>query len=318
MSQKEIDSSFQDRVENGKPGFSPFWGLRLLSFFMSAALFWSGFLTVLSPLPLLLLAFSSPLLWTLLAVLVNSAMVIFMAGEVSFLFYLVFAVAPTLAIPLAVRRGFSLNSVIFSAVGSMVLSAALIWLVHSLIQNISPVLGIEVEIGRLVDYMIKVVPPENLKAWFHELTPDEIKRKFLVEFPSGVLILAMLVVWANILLLLQVNPKGMRTQMGLNELFFKNWKAPEWVLWPTLSFAAAMILGRGWIEDVGQNGFKVLMSIYAVQGLAVLSAVFEAWGLKGLFRSLAYMISLFLMLPLVLSLGFFDLWFDFRAKLRQT
>ena len=62
------------------------------------------------------------------------------------------------------------------------------------------------------------------------------------------------------------------------------------------------------------NVFKVLMAIYSFQGISILSHFFDLWGLKGIFRMLSYGLALFFMMPLVLSVGFFDLWFDFRGK----
>jgi hypothetical protein len=40
-------------------------------------------------------------------------------------------------------------------------------------------------------------------------------------------------------------------------------------------------------------------------------------GIGGLGRILIFSVALFLALPLVLALGFFDLWFDFRKKFGQ-
>ena len=60
------------------------------------------------------------------------------------------------------------------------------------------------------------------------------------------------------------------------------------------------------------------MAIYALQGLSVLSFFFEAWNVRGLFRALIMVAGVLFMMPLVLSLGFFDLWFDFRSKIRQS
>jgi uncharacterized protein YybS (DUF2232 family) len=60
------------------------------------------------------------------------------------------------------------------------------------------------------------------------------------------------------------------------------------------------------------------MAIYAIQGLSILSFFFDVWRLKGVFRALGFVIGVVLMMPLVLSLGFFDLWFDFRSKFRQS
>ena len=44
----------------------------------------------------------------------------------------------------------------------------------------------------------------------------------------------------------------------------------------------------------------------------------EAGKVRGAFRGVVYLLAVFFMMPLLLSLGFFDLWFDFRGKFRQS
>jgi hypothetical protein len=293
-------------------------GLRWFSFFLSALLFWSGFFSLLAPLPLLITAVSLPPVWWLMALISNSALIYLVLGKASFLFYSVFVLAPAVMIPLLFRRSFSLNSVILYTLAAMVVVAFVIWSAHSLIQGLSPWSGFKVEVGRWIDFIAKTVPEENLKTWFQGLSPDEMKEKFLVQFPSSFLIVSLMLIWANVLIVLQINAGGVRDHLGLAPGFFKHWRTPEFFLWPTIVFAGAMIFLDGWIQDIGLNGFKVMMSLYAVQGLAILTYFFDAWGIRGLFRAAAFMVVLLFMLPLVLSLGFFDLWFDFRSKLRQT
>jgi len=88
--------------------------------------------------------------------------------------------------------------------------------------------------------------------------------------------------------------------------------------WPTIAAGGFLILGKGWPADVALNLFKFLMAIYAIQGLSILGFFFDVWKVRGFLRSGAYVIVVLLMMPLLLGLGFFDLWFDFRSKVRQS
>jgi hypothetical protein len=105
--------------------------------------------------------------------------------------------------------------------------------------------------------------------------------------------------------------------MGLDAAFRKNWKAPEWLLWPTILTGLFLLVDVGRISDISLNLFRLLMAVYAIQGLSILSFFFDQWKLRGVLRTAGFLVSVFLMLPLLLSLGFFDLWFDFRSKFRQ-
>lgn len=289
-----------------------------MPFVASAVLFWSGFLTVLSPLPLLFAYFLMGPIWALIAALSNAGLVFGFAGEVSFLFYIVLALAPALAVPVLVLRRAKLTGLLVGTVAFMTVVAFGIWSIHSAMHGLSPFLDIKTEIGRLVDYLVKVVPEANLKQWFQDLTPVEIKQKLFTEFPSGILIFALIVAWANIVLLFQMNPRSIRERVGLDSGFVRYWKAPDVWIWPTLASAAGIIFFNGAAHTVSLNGFKFMMAIYALQGLSILSFIFDLWNIRGIFRSCGYLIALFLMMPLILSLGFFDLWFDFRSKLRQS
>lgn len=63
------------------------------------------------------------------------------------------------------------------------------------------------------------------------------------------------------------------------------------------------------------NLFKILMAVYAIQGLAIMAFLFHSFKVPGFLRPLGYVIAVLVLLPLVISLGFFDLWFLFREKL---
>jgi uncharacterized protein YybS (DUF2232 family) len=104
--------------------------------------------------------------------------------------------------------------------------------------------------------------------------------------------------------------------LGLDADFFKRWKAPDHMVWPTLAAGFCLVIEIPVLSDVALNIFKILMAIYAFQGLSVTNYLFDVWGVKGFLRPLGYVLAVALLLPLVISLGFFDLWFDFREKFK--
>ena len=81
---------------------------------------------------------------------------------------------------------------------------------------------------------------------------------------------------------------------------------------------AIVLFTTGITSDLALNLFKVLMAAYSLQGLAVLGSLFEAYKVRGIFRIILYTVVILVMLPLLLSIGFFDQWFDFRSKFRQS
>ena len=125
-------------------------------------------------------------------------------------------------------------------------------------------------------------------------------------------------IWINLVMAVRLNPGGFRDRAGIPLARLKEWKAPEFLVWPAIAAGGILILGKGWPADVALNAFKFLMAIYAIQGLSILSFFFDVWKVRGFLRSGAYVLVVLLMMPLLLGLGFFDLWFDFRSKVRQS
>jgi hypothetical protein len=122
-----------------------------------------------------------------------------------------------------------------------------------------------------------------------------------------------------------MNPNHLKESLGLDLAFLRKWKAPAFLVWPTIATGFFILFEVSVVSDIAFNIFQFLMAIYIIQGLSVLSYLFDLWGIQvssrlmRFFLSLfLFFLSLFLMLPLVLSLGFFDLWFDFRGKFRQS
>jgi hypothetical protein len=168
----------------------------------------------------------------------------------------------------------------------------------------------------MVDFMGKSINSENSPVNPNDL--EEWKQGVIVEFPSAIAVFSLFLVWANLVTLLRVNPNGVREKLGLDAGYLRRWKAPEWLVWPTILTGAFLLFDAGRISDVSLNVFRFLMAVYALQGLSILSFFFDAWNVRGIFRTAGYLAAVFLMMPLLLSLGFFDLWFDFRSKVRQS
>jgi hypothetical protein len=230
--------------------------------------------------------------------------------------YLVFVGVPALVLPVFLLRQKTLEKSVFWSLFFMVALAlgfagayAYYKQTHVLQDYIQFSTRVVDEVARAVTSTSEVVDSSDLEEW---------KENLRVEFPSALIILALVLIWSNLNLLLMMNPKGIRNKLGLDSHFFKKWKAPEFLVWPTIICGFTLVFNLGWVSDFGINLFKVLMTIYAFQGLSILGFVFDLWGIRGFFRILGYFLSVVLMLPLVLGLGFFDLWFDFRSKFRQS
>jgi uncharacterized protein YybS (DUF2232 family) len=301
-------------AKDGKPVLAPWW-VRIVPYFLSAFFFLSAIFAVFAPLPLLLLRFRSGRIPAWAAVATNAAIVGLAAGRLSLAVYGIFVAALALMMGELIERRKSVEKITVLTLLTVALCGAVLVAWHSHIHHVNPIQEFRQEVSSSVDFLQasltqgNAVSPEDAEEW---------KQSFLLEFPSALAVFALILVWANLSILLRVNPGGIRERMGLDAGFIRNWKAPELLIWPTIISGFFLVVSVGKASDVALNVFRFLMAIYAIQGLSILSFFFDVWKFRGFFRTVGFVVAIFLMMPLLLSLGFFDLWFDFRSKFRQS
>jgi hypothetical protein len=292
----------------------PFW-VRVAPFFISAVLFLSGVFAVFAPIPLLFLNLRSGRLLALLAVLTNCALVFFAGGSMSLSTYAVFVAILAISLPEFLRKRNSVEASAGLTLLSMFLLGGVLvgWFSH--IHHVNPWSELKNHVSSFVDYLSQNVP----QGTFNDPSEiDDWKQSVLIEFPSAIAVFALMMVWVSLVTVLRVNPSGVRDKLGLDSSFFKRWRSPSWLVWPTIVAGFFLIVDAGHASEAALNVFKFLMAIYTIHGLSILSSFFDLWNVRGIFRAIGFLISIFVMMPLLLSLGFFDLWFDFRAKFRQA
>lgn len=293
--------------------------LRLIPYFLSATLFLSGIFSVFAPMPLIVLGVVQSLPAVLAAAFVNSAIVYFARGPAFFQFYLIGVASLGLLIPFfLVRKKRSLEQTTAGAWMGQMLALVGLVCVYAAIRGVSPLEEVKLVTSNLFDLMIRDLAPATKDQLLAEFTLEEWKQKVMIEFPPALMTVGLVMTWVNLYLLLSLNPGRVLSKLGFDRKTFYQWKTSEWLVWPTIAAWAVFILSEGTVSELALGFCKVFMAIYAIQGLAILATVFDAWRIRGFLRLFIIMIVLFVMMPLLLSIGFFDQWFDFRAKIRQS
>ncbi|MBI4925231.1 MAG: DUF2232 domain-containing protein [Bdellovibrio sp.] len=298
----------------------------LIPFFLSAILFLSGVLVFFAPLPLLVFFFEGGRWKSYLAAVLNSIIIFIIGGQVSFWIYFLSIVMVFLSLTEFLKRKISIEKSFFLIFLVLIITCAMLVGYYAKVHHTGPVDVIKKKADLFVEYVEKNISQDVKKEWLDKITsresdnisPGDWKRNLLIELPSALVIFLIILVWVNFLMLVRLNPKHMRETLGIDPSYFKKWKASEYLVWPTLLCGFLQIIHLGLTSQIGFSFFKVFLAIYAMQGLSIISYFFAAWRVGPLFRAFGYILSVFLMLPLLVGIGFFDLWFDFRAKLRQT
>jgi uncharacterized protein YybS (DUF2232 family) len=320
-SQSKVDESLTSDLDSKNPQNpnlltpAPWW-VRVVPYFLSSFFFLSVFMIVFAPLPILFCSVRQGRKWAWLASFTNSLIVGWIAGPISLAIYVVFVASLALLLSEFLKRKKSIERSTIYTLGSMALCSLVFLLIFGRVYHVNPVRELIAQVSHVIDFLAQSLSSSSNLMNSGEL--DDWKRNLLLEFPSMIAIFSLVLIWANITLLFRVNPNGIRESLGLDASFFKKWKSPEYLVWPTILAGFFLLLDLGVVSDISLNIFRFLMAIYAIQGLSILSYLLDVWGIRGFFRMIGFVLSLLMMMPLVLSLGFFDLWFDFRGKFRQS
>ncbi len=160
------------------------------------------------------------------------------------------------------------------------------------------------------------MPEENLNIFSAAL--GQLQHILVTITPAIITVATMLVVWVNIL-----TAKPLFYAKGMPYPAFgrlNRWRAPEVLVWPVIGCGISLLLPLGGISKIGINGLIILLTIYFFQGIAIVSFFFDKKNFSRVARVLIY--GLIVMMPqlliLVVGLGFFDTWINFRKFGNQT
>jgi uncharacterized protein YybS (DUF2232 family) len=126
------------------------------------------------------------------------------------------------------------------------------------------------------------------------------------------------VIWANLLMARPIMRNRGLTYPDFGPLNL--WKVPEFMVWGVIGCGFMLMVPDRFLKISGLNGLIILMTVYFFGGIAVISFYFEKKRFPPALRIFLYsLIALQVVLQfLVIALGFFDLWLDFRKIKSET
>jgi uncharacterized protein YybS (DUF2232 family) len=145
-----------------------------------------------------------------------------------------------------------------------------------------------------------------------ERTPQLIEMMIQV-LPALLLLSFALVVLVNILYLGRRFPAQRATWFELENL--REWKGPEPLVWGLIACGFALFVpGLEVLRVIAMNLLLIIGAFYFAQGLAVIGFFFHKNKVPRFLRGLTYVLIIFqqIFMLLVVGLGLFDLWGDFR------
>jgi uncharacterized protein YybS (DUF2232 family) len=156
------------------------------------------------------------------------------------------------------------------------------------------------------------VPEEYIYAISSSL--EHIKYFLLRIIPSLFVAFTLFIAWVNLLLAGSI--------LKAQNLFYPDfgslrlWKAPEFLVWAAIGCGSMLLLPEKALKVFGLNGLIILMTIYFFDGIAIISFFFEKKRFPRALRFFLYGLIAIqqVFLLLVIGLGFFDLWMNFRKS----
>ena len=293
--------------------------------------FLSGFLSLLAPLPLLYLYAGTPnarrgRAWAAGATVIGLLLCLAVKGPLlsswlgSLLFFL-FAALPALVLGELLLRQLGPNKAVAGAVLAVTLASFVsVW-------GIARSKGVELlpAAQQLTQQFLREQAESLLQRSQGELSEENRESlQKLKESPAtgtetlpGVALFGILLLCAlPCVALVRWNPKGFLRRAGIPRDFLRRWSAPEWLVWPALLSGAFHLFEVPPVSDLARNALIPILLIYFFHGMSILAYFLDSLRLRGPFRVLFYGTAILFLTPMVVSFGFFDLWFGFRTRNR--
>ncbi len=154
------------------------------------------------------------------------------------------------------------------------------------------------------------IPQESIDTIAGAL--DRIQYALVRIIPSIVAASTLFVAWINLIV---IRPIMVRRGLAFPSVGRLNhWRAPDALIWGVIACGVGILMPATGIRLIGINGLLVLLTIYFMQGIAIVSFFFEKKGLPRFARVALYTIIAFqqLFLLVVIGIGLFDMWINFR------
>ncbi len=233
-------------------------------------------------------------------------------GTVAFLFELGLV---GLILPEVFEMNMSVEKTVGITTGAVLATGAVMLALYSLLSTTSPwalVSDYLEKSAKLALAMYREMDASEEKIGILARSLDGIVYLVLRIMPAIVIVTTLFVVWSNLLL--------SRFLLRSKQLFcpdfgrLNQWKAPEPLIWVAIASGGLLLFGHPGIKMLGINGLIVIMTIYFFQGIAIVSFYFEKKQFPKILRAFLYGLIAVqqLLLLVVITVGFFDMWIDFR------
>lgn len=149
---------------------------------------------------------------------------------------------------------------------------------------------------------------DSMQAFF-----EQSSRTFATAYPAFIMVGSMITATVNFFLVRALWIKFYGETLFLKEKF-SGLVLPDFMVWGLILSSGSLFLMSGPIVAVGVNLFAVLLLVYLFQGLAIAVYILESKQAPIFLWVLVFFLIIIqpILMGLVIGLGVFDIWVDFR------
>jgi uncharacterized protein YybS (DUF2232 family) len=213
-----------------------------------------------------------------------------------------------------IRKELSADEIVLYTTGILFIAGMFGLLYYS--QMISTGVGTIVtnHIDHYVTIMINIYRELGMADDQLEQIARSLNLIIFVLMPSISIAFLMIVTWLN---LLAARLTFQHYQLSFPDFGSLNyWKSPDILVWGLIGSGSIMLFPSEMLKILGSNLLIIFMVIYFFQGIAVVSFFFEKKNVSRTVRTLLYSFIIIhqLSLILIIGIGLFDVWADFRKQ----
>lgn len=300
------------------------WAFQLALCLLGPLFFVSYLLTILAPLPFLYLHVGNPnlrkgRLWSIAALVIGLALSYQVHGWLwGSLSFFLFASLPALVLGELLSRRVGPERAVLGAVLAVTMGCTLSAFVMTHARGLEFLPAIRHSAEQVVRDGAQHLLAQP-KGDIPDNTLEELKAlqdnpaDFVRELPGIGAFLVLLLCALPCVALIRWNPKGFLRRTGIARDYLRRWATPDWFVWPALFCGAFLLYEVPILSDLARNLLKPILLIYFFQGMSILAYFLDSLRLRGPIRILFYGTAIMFLTLMVVSFGFFDLWFKFRG-----
>ncbi|MDY6853409.1 MAG: YybS family protein [Thermodesulfobacteriota bacterium] len=210
------------------------------------------------------------------------------------------------------QRNLSIEKTVAYSVFIILGVGAILVYLYSSIKMVNPWHFVVQQINESVNQAVRLYQGLGMSAEQRELFKKDVADFLIRAFPSFIVVGTVLIVWMNLLLAKALNKTGKIRLPEFGDL--STWQAPDILVWGVI-LGGLLLLSKGLtISSIGLNMLIICLCVFFFQGIAIVSYFFHKKNIPFFLRTLGYMLIVIqqLFMLIVIGVGLFDVWADFR------